>query len=763
MAGDGRPDDGPGRRRLVRTAALLVTGLVVGGGAWMWHLRGEVEARWEARRPQVASQVYGAPTPLYPGLPMARSELVGQLRALGYRSASSDTPRAGHYRRDASDRLVVHLRDAALAPPRERRPARLLALRFDEGVLTGLSDVSTGEDVLDAELEPPRIAVLLGERMVRREPVHLGQVPAELVEAVLAVEDRRYWEHEGLDPARIVAAAVHDLRAGRLEQGASTITQQLVRSYWLNAEKSFRRKLREAVMAVFLDAGHGKPEILQGYLNEVYLGQAGPLSLSGVGMAARHYFSREVSELDLAECALLAGMIRAPNRYDPFEHPETARRRRDLVLRLMEEQGRISPDDRARAEAAELPTAPDRRPVNAAPWYVDHVQEELEARFSREDLRERGLRIWTALRPGVQRAARRAVGEGLDALEARRPDLREAGEAPPRLQAALAAVDPRTGDLLALVGGRDWAETQFNRASRARRQPGSLFKPFVLLAALADTARAGGRTPWTLASTVPDTSFTVTSGGEPWSPENYGGEEHGSVTLRQAVVHSYNIAVARLGLEVGLEEVVTTARSLGLSGRLRPVPSLSLGAFEASPLEMAGAYATLAGGGLRPEVTLVRAVAGPEGESLASAPTTVRRVAPAGPVHLVNRTLQDVLVDGTGAAAAGLGYEGAAAGKTGTSSGFRDAWFVGYSPDLVTVVWVGFDDGRSLGVDGASAAVPIWVRFVTSLAERSDGFAEPSGVVRAEVRRPDGDCVEELFLEGTVPEERQCGGRLSPF
>lgn len=741
-------DAAPGRRRRLRAALLVAVLLAAAAAAWIVRLHGQVEARWRAHRPEVPSRVYGAATALYPGLALSRSALVDRLRDLGYRPAASDPPEPGRYRSVGADRLVVHLRDAVLAPPRGRRPGRLVRLRFRGGEIAGMADPETGERLLDVELEPPRIAVLLDERMVRREPVRLGEVPAELVAAVLAVEDRRFWEHAGVDPVRIAGAALHDLRMGRLEQGASTLTQQLVRSYWLDRDKSFRRKIREAVTAVLLDAGHGKPEILQAYLNEVYLGQDGAVSLAGVGVAARHYFARDVSELGLAECALLAGMIRAPNRYDPFRRPEAARRRRNLVLRLMERQGRITAEQGARARSAELPGPPGRRPVNAAPWYVDHVQDELEERYSREDLRREGLRIWTALRPDVQRAAGRAVRWGLERLEADRPGL----------QAALVAADPRTGDLLAMVGGRDWGETQFNRATRARRQPGSLFKPFVLLSALADSA---GR--WTLASGIPDTSFTVTAGGEPWTPRNYGGEEHGTVSVREAVVESYNVAVARLGIEAGLERVAATARSLGLSGPLRPVPSLSLGAFEATPLEMAGAYASLAGGGLRPDLTAVRAAAGPEGEELSSSPTTVRRVAPAGPVHLVNRALQGVLEEGTASGAADLGYRGPAAGKTGTSSGFRDAWFVGYTPDLVTVVWVGFDDGRSLGVDGAGAALPIWVRFVTSLERRPDPFPAPVGVEEAEVELPDGDCASLAFLEGTVPEDRRCDDGPWPF
>lgn len=509
-------------------------------------------------------------------------------------------------------------------------------------------------------------------------------------------------------------------------------------------------------MALVLEATRGKAEILEAYLDTVYLGRSGASGIVGVGQAARHYFSRDVANLDLARSALLAGMIRAPNRYAPARHPEAARRRRDLVLRLMEEQGRITAAERERASETPLPSGPDggSGSVNRVPWFTDLVQRELASRFSREELRQEGLSIFTTLRPRAQGAAEAAVREGSAALEDEHPHLREGDGG--TVQAALVAMDPGTGDVLALVGGRSFRETQFNRAVQARRQPGSLFKPFVYLTALADTASG-----WTLARRIADTSFTVRSGGEAWSPSNYDGEEHGEVSLRRALEESYNVATARLAVEVGLPRVLETARGLGLSGELRPLPSLALGAFEVTPLGMASAYAGLAAGGIRPEPLSVLDVVGPEGEALEARGLQMSRVAPPGPVHLVNRALQGVLEEGTAAGARALGYEGPAAGKTGTTSGYRDAWFVGYTPDLVTLVWVGFDDNRPLELTGAEAALPIWVRFVGAWDARGGAsFTTPGGVATAAVERRVGDgdeveteCREEYFLEGTVPEE----------
>lgn len=753
--------------RWLPVAGTVALVLVLAGALWVWRLARQVEARWAAHAPAVPSTVYASSVPLYPGRALAPAELIRELEARDYRredrrtsdggAAPGGGPGPGTYRTDGRT-VEVHLRDFDYPEPRGHEPGRPLAISFRAGRIAALSDPADGREVLDAELEPREMATLLADRMVRRRPVTMAEVPVPLIQAVLAVEDRRFWEHSGVDLVRVAGAALHDVRAGRLAQGGSTVTQQLVKNYWLGPEKTFVRKAREAVMALLLEARHHKAEILLAYLNEVYLGQDGPVGIAGVGAAARHYFGRDARELDLAGSALLAGMIRAPNRYDPFRRPDAARARRNLVLTLMERQGRIGPEEAARARRAPLPERPPARPVNAAPWYVDRVQQELEDRYSREDLRREGLRIFTPMDSRAQAAADRAVREGLQALEDEHGGLVREGEG--RLQAALVALEPRTGDLLALVGGRDWASSQFDRAIRARRQPGSLFKPFVYLTALADTS---GR--WSLASVVSDTSFTVEAAGESWSPSNYDGEEHGEVTLRTALEQSYNVATARLATEVGLEKVVASARRLGLAGRLEAVPSAALGTFEVTPLEMASAYAALAGGGIRPEPLSVLRVTGPGGEALEAREIRMRRVAPAGPVHLVNRALQGVLERGTAAGARELGYRGSAAGKTGTTDGYRDAWFVGYTPELVALVWVGFDDNRPVGLSGAEAALPIWVRFVRAYGRGTrTGFPEPDGVTEARVEGPDGDCRSEWFLEGTVPEERRCGGLdLWPF
>jgi penicillin-binding protein 1B len=732
--------------------------VVLAAAGWLYvrHVTGLIEATWSTHTSSAPSRIYSRALDLYPGRSIGRRAFVRELEVRGYRAEPGSGPvDPGQFRADG-DRVDVGLHGFRYPPPERFFEGFPLRVRFRGGRIASLEDLSADTAAADVRLAPVVVADLLDRHMVLRSPVTLQKVPASLVQAVLTVEDRRFFRHGGIDPVRMAGAAVHDLLHRRLDQGGSTLTQQLVKNYYLSSKKTLDRKLREAVMAVVLEHEHDKAEILQAYLNEVYLGQEGPVSIVGVQEAARHYFSRDASQLDVAQSALLAGMIRSPAAYDPFRHPDAARRRRSTVLAMLERRGILDHAQRERAASAPLPRPPSERPLDAAPYFVDYVQRELSRRFPEDALRRDGLRVFTTLEPRMQRAAEAAVRSGLAALEKAHPDLRRPGSR--ALQAALVSIDPRTGDVVAMVGGRSYQASQFNRATEARRQPGSLFKPFVYLTALEDTTGA-----WTLATPIADSSLTVSSGDTTWTPHDFDGTQHGMVPLRDALVHSYNLATARLALDLGLPRVVATARDLGLEGRLRPVPSVSLGAFESTPLAMAGAYAALAGGGIRPDPLTVLTVVDADGKALDARELRMRRVAPAGPVYLVDRALEDVLDRGTAAAARELGFHGLAAGKTGTSSDYRDAWFAGYTPSLVTVVWVGFDDNRSVGLTGAQAALPIWVRYMDAVdASPDQPFGVPEGIRTVRVDSATGllsgwSCGpsrEELFLAGTAPSRR---------
>lgn len=730
---------------------MLVLGALL--TAYALHLDRELEEKWSLRKWNVPSRIYSAPTRLYPGLELTEGDLEATLVALGYRGTGGDRPPApGEFAR-SRDLWTIHLRDFDY--PEGPFRGHPLEVRLQGGRIIALRDGAGRAEVGMARLEPVEVSAVFDAQMERRSPISLDEVSPELVQAVLAVEDRRFYRHQGLDGLRIVRAAAANLRAGRFVQGGSTLTQQLIKNFYLHHEKTWGRKLREALMAVLFELRHSKEEILQAYLNEVYLGQDGAVSIAGVEEAARHYFSKPAARLDLAEAALLAGLIRAPGLYDPDRHPERARGRRATVLRLMRAQRRVEPAAAERAREAPLPAPRARRTLQGAPYFTDFVLRELRERFSRDALEREGFRIFTTLDPRAQRAAERAVHERARQLEEAHPALR-ADQGRPRLQAAVVALDPQSGELLALVGGRDWGGSQYNRAVQARRQPGSAFKPFVYLAALEE-----GR--HTLVSPVSDSALTLTVSGREWAPRNYDGDFHGTVSLREALEQSYNLATARLALEVGLERVVGTARRAGIRSPLAAVPSLALGAFEVTPMELATAYATLAAGGTRAAPRSILEVVSPNGEVLSAHDLRAERVLPPGPVYLVNRALQGVLERGTAAGATGLGYLGPAAGKTGTTNGYRDAWFVGYTPALLALAWVGFDDNRSLGLTGAQAALPVWASFMSAYAtpSREVDFVPPPDVVTVDVDVASGKLADEAcgpwrsepFLAGTEPTE----------
>ncbi|HEV8599273.1 MAG TPA: transglycosylase domain-containing protein [Gemmatimonadales bacterium] len=583
-----------------------------------------------------------------------------------------------------------------------------------------------------------------GAALELRIPVRLGELPDHLVAAVLAVEDQRFYGHHGVDVYRIGGALLANLRAGEITQGGSTVTQQLAKNLFLSAGRSPVRKLREAALALALEARYSKARILEAYLNEIYLGQDGGRAIHGVGAAARYYFGKEARGLGLAESALLAGMIRAPNRTAPTRNPESARQRRDLVLRLMLQQQRISRTAAARALRVGIPTRAYPAQVVDGRYFRDFAARQVDFR-----LPARGVAIYTTLDATLQRAAERAVRYGVGRLRA------------PGVEAALVAFDPRTGEVLALVGGRDYGSSQFNRAVDARRQPGSAFKPVVAIAAL---ERSGGHEPaFTLASTIEDEPLSVRTPSGLWQPTNYDRQFRGSVTVREAMEQSLNVPFARIGLSVGPERIAATAKRLGITSPLHAVPSLALGSSEVTLLELVRAYGVLAAGG---DLATPRSLIG---QARYGDPVTetgqvqVTRVVEPAVAYLVTSTLEGVVTRGTGRALNGDGRFEAIAGKTGTSNDWRDAWFIAYSPSLVVGAWVGFDDGRSLGMSGASAALPVVARFLeaaTGEVEREQ-FEVPDGITEGYVALAQGGWLptcgsREFFLAGTEPSGSGC-------
>ena len=584
---------------------------------------------------------------------------------------------------------------------------------------------------------PELIGGIAGGPAEYRVPVALDALPPHLVDAVLAVEDQRFHQHHGLDYRRIAGALVANIKAGGISQGGSTITQQLAKNLFLSARRTPLRKLREAAMAVVLEVRYDKARILEAYLNEIYLGQDNGAAIHGVGAAAQYYFGKEVRRVVLSEAATLAAMIQAPNRLSPVRRPEELRARRNLVLQLMADQGRISSRSQQQSARVTVPTRVHPRRGLDARWFRDFVVTEAP-----RGLPARGAAIYTTIDPSLQRAAVDAVRRG----------LAQTGD--PRAQAALVAIDPRNGDVLAMVGGRDYGASQFNRAVQARRQPGSAFKPIVALAAL-ERPRSG-EPAYTLATAIADEPLAVRSGGELWQPANYDGAFRGEVTLREAMEQSLNVPFARVGMTLGPERIAETARRLGIVAPMRPVPALALGASELSLLELVRAYGVFATGGELADSRVILATQRGAARSDAPGEPQLRRVADPAATFLVTSALQGAVERGTGQR---LG-RGGIAGKTGTSNDWRDAWFVAYTPELVVGVWVGHDDSRSLRRTGGAVAVPIVARFLEQARIRGGGFTVPDGIVEGRVGGSGGwfgDCgYPEYFLAGTAPQSRFC-------
>lgn len=746
----GRRSRGRGRRLSNRSVAVLALAaglLPLVLGLWLlwpfWQLSNQFAGHVEHQ----PSRLYGASTVLEQGAQLTAGQVRDELDELGYRTSASGQPPIGEYH-DAGNRILVHLRSFP-APRGMTRPVRL-SVRFSNGAVARLE--RDGETVQRVLLDPPLVNSYYGPDRLDSWPVRLHELPPYLIHAVLAAEDAGFYHHAGLSPRGILRAAWVDLVGGEVRQGGSTLTQQLVKNLYLTQERTFLRKAREAVLAVILDLRYEKDAILEAYLNDIYWGQRNGVNLMGVGSASRAYFNRPPQELTISEAALLAGMIRGPGDYDPARHRQAALSRRSWVLDRMVEKGWLDADQAARAKETPLRTVTSSPIRRQAPYFADAAADEAQRRFGTSSLDNAGYVLLSTLSLDDQAQAEEAVSWGVEALE---KGWEKGHKTKQPLQAALISADPVSGEVEAYVGGRDYGTSQFDRVALARRQAGSAFKPVVYLTAF----DAGTATPATL---LDDEPLTVLTSSGSWSPRNSDDAFHGKVTARDAVEHSYNVATARLALQTGLRRIVDGAHRLGVDEPLEPVPALALGAFEVTPMEMATVYSTLAAGGIRPSLHLLRAVLDSHRMPLEGHQLPPRqRVFPPQPTYLVTSILQGVLDQGTGRGARRQGLMDPLAGKTGTTNDRRDSWFAGYSPHRVSVVWVGYDDNTPTRLSGARAALPIWARFMHAV--RPPGgyadFTPPPGVVRALIDPATGElatdaCPEvraEVFVEGNTP------------
>lgn len=711
------------------------------------YLSRAIEGRFAGRLWSVPAVVLSHSLMIYPGMPLSSARFEEVLTARGYRMSAAPMLSPGEYVR-AKDAIRVYFRDFSY--PGTALKARQVLVRFQGDRVLSLEESGASRPYV--EVEPVVLARLFGEKRESRLLVRFKDVPDHLIKAVIAIEDRRFFEHRGIDAWGIARALWTDLMAGRIVQGGSTITQQLVKNYFLEPERTVKRKLLEAAMALVLEARYSKEDILEMYLNEIYLGQWRSMAVHGVGEAAQFYFGRNVEDLSLGESAVLAGMIQAPNRYSPYKNLDLCRERRNLVLQRMRDLGFITAQVYQQAQSEPIRTAPRATFGTVAPYYIDLVRAQLEALYSKETLASEGLAVYTAYHPEMAWQAEKAVREGLAELERRNPRL-QVEDPTERLQAAMVVVHPKTGALMALVGGRDYALSTFNRALQAHRQPGSAFKPFVYLTALDQLMPI---------SPLEDVPKVYHVGGTVWTPRNYDGRYRGLVTVQEALTYSLNAATVNMAARIGFEQVVQTARRLGFRSRLDPYPSLALGAFEVTPLELAGAYSALANEGQRPELMTIRQVVTPKGTVVERRHVEMTTVTSAAKAFLITHMLQNVVEEGTARGLSSLGITFPCAGKTGTTSDYRDSWFVGYTSDVLALVWVGFDDNRSTGLSGATGALRLWARFMKSIRPwiSPQPFAVPPGVVERLVCTESGllataECPSTrpvYFLENLVPD-----------
>ena len=752
--------------RFVLFVALIMA--VIGGaifGFFYYKYRGLVDDRL-AHGPLFASvaQVYAAPQEVRPGQQLSAAQIAALLRRAGYNT----NQQLGNYELRGDSILI--------------KPGPQSYLAMDGATITtgsgpgGLPLVisitaENGAPLAAYRLEPQLITALSEDKnRTKRRLVTYDQIPQRMVQAVIAIEDRRFFEHGGINYVRTAKCAIQDTLSQRMECGGSTLTQQLARGFFLSPEKTYSRKLAEIVITFQLESRFDKQQIFEMYANQIPLGQRGSFSIDGFGEAAQAFFGKDVHQLDLAEDALLAGIIQSPSRLNPFRHAERAIERRNLVLDSMVEIGAITKGEAEKAKAEPLHLVPGSVDASEAPYFVDLVHDQLVQKLGDHDFNRESLRIYTSLDPDLQREATAAVestvhviDEQVDKLHARDKKLGKSYIYP---QVALVALNPHTGQVLALVGGRSYGASQLNHTV-AKRPTGSIFKPFVYASAFATAAEGTilpGQTKLFSPLTILKDEQTTYGEGTPYeyTPKNFENEYFGMVTAREALQHSLNNATISLASMVGFERVAQLARDAGIKG-VRGTPAMAIGAYDATPLEMAGAYTVFANGGMRLEPWMLASVRTTTGDVIADYSHDSKQILDPRVAYLTTSLMENVIDHGTGAGVRARGFLAPAAGKTGTS---HDAWFAGYTTNLLCIVWVGNDDYTDVNIEGAHAAAPIWAEFMkkaVQLPQYSDTnqFTPPEGVDIVSIDKvssllSDATCPESFnaaFLAGTAPTE----------
>ena len=726
---------------------MLLIGIGIGlGTPWVIWLDMQVRDEFEGRVWDVPSRVYARPLSLYSGKPISKESLLTELKASGYRKMTkASTP--GTYSVNGNN-FDINRRSFVFEDGSESAKQFRLQLQSDK--VKSLQSLSGSEGSGLVRLDPAEIASIYPLHDEDRTLVVLKDAPELLLTGLQAVEDRQFKHHHGVAFRSIARAFVANIRAGRAVQGGSTLTQQLVKNYFLSSERTLVRKVNEAIMAVLLELHYDKAQILEAYVNEVFLGQQGKHAIHGFGRASEFYFDRSLQDLEPEQIALLVGMVKGASLYNPRRNPDRAKKRRDQVLDVFGTTGLMTDNEVKIAKSRSLGvTANPRSGGSRYPAFVDLVRRQLRRDYQASDLSSEGLKIFTTLAPSEQEYAQKAVSEGLD-------DLKQRG-LPADLQAALVLADVASGEVRALVGDRKAGRNGFNRALDARRQIGSVIKPLVYLLALEHAD------DYTLITPVNDEPISLRQAdGQLWSPENYDHKSHGQIPLMDALVHSYNQATVQVGLNIGVANLIRKIEQLGVAAQVPAVPASLLGAVELTPIEVTQMYQSLAAGGYSVPLRSVTAVLTPGGQLLSRYPLRFMPLENRDAVALLNFALTRVVADGTARTLpAMLGKDILIAGKTGTTNERRDSWFVGYTQDRVAASWVGLDDNRPAKVTGGNAAMRIWARLFRKLPIQAIDLRMPEGanfvwVDTSQQALTDPSCpgaVQIPFIVGSEPRE----------
>lgn len=728
---------------------LILLGL---GVIWTLYLDFQIKTQFEGKRWALPAQVYGRPMELFSGKMISTHDFRTELEMLGYRNAYR-VQEPGTFTQSGT-RFRVFLRDFQFWDTKSE--ARILDIHFVDGQIEKVRDVSVQQDVDLIRLEPPRIGGIYPAHHEDRLLVKLQDVPNQLVQGLVAVEDHQYYEHLGVNPRAIVRALWANVRAGATVQGGSTLTQQLVKNFFLTNKRSLWRKANEAIMSLLLEWHYDKNEILEAYINEIYLGQQNSRAIHGFGLASRYYFDRNVDDLELHQVATLIALVRGPSFYDPQRHPKRLKKRRDLVLSIMLQRGVINEDEAAYAQSQGMVLVNGRISHAFYPAYMDLVRRQLKRDYRQQDLSSEGLRIFTAFDPLVQIKAEKALSQRTRLLDRQR-GLKG------KLQGAVIVTDVTTGEVLSVVGDRKAKFAGFNRALDAVRPIGSLIKPMIYLTALEQPER------YTLVSPLDDSVINIKGpNGDVWSPKNYDGISHGTVPLFSSLVNSYNQATVRLGMELGFEPIIDLMQRMGAKRKIPPYPSMLLGAASFTPYEVTEMYQTLASGGFHSKLRVIREVTDINGKPLRRFPLAVEEVIDARYVALIVNAMHEVTKTGTARRLQEELPSGMqVAGKTGTTNDLRDSWFAGFSGQYLAVVWMGLDSNQSSHLTGSSGALGVWSDLFSSLPAVSLDLVNLDSINYQWVDRKTGllsgeTCeasVHLAFINGTEPREQGLCGK----